>query len=139
MESIVLMSDSDRMTVADLSDEILKAVAPPLVADRNGRRDPVPRSGRGYRFAATPALVPHSQKNNGVDELSLLLDNVIKKTLLRSLEETAGNRRRAADLLGVCALRFTVCSLVTASGEGGKSTSEGTGLVLLETSRFPTL
>ncbi len=31
----------------------------------------------------------------------LLLDEVIKRTLMRSLEETAGNRRRAADLLGV--------------------------------------
>ena len=31
----------------------------------------------------------------------LLLDEVIKKTLVRSLEETEGNRRRAADLLGV--------------------------------------
>jgi DNA-binding NtrC family response regulator len=31
----------------------------------------------------------------------LLLDEVIKKTLVRSLEETEGNRRRAADLLGI--------------------------------------
>jgi DNA-binding NtrC family response regulator len=31
----------------------------------------------------------------------LLLDEVIKKTLMRSLEETEGNRRRAADLLGI--------------------------------------
>jgi two-component system, NtrC family, response regulator HydG len=33
--------------------------------------------------------------------LALSLDEVIRRTLLRSLEETGGNRRRAADLLGV--------------------------------------
>jgi transcriptional regulator of acetoin/glycerol metabolism len=31
----------------------------------------------------------------------LLLDDVIRKTLVRSLEETEGNRRRAAGLLGI--------------------------------------
>ena len=35
------------------------------------------------------------------DKSPLLLDNVIKKTLLRSLQQSGGNRRRAADLLGV--------------------------------------
>ena len=35
------------------------------------------------------------------DDSHLLLDNVIKRTLIRSLEQTHGNRRRAADLLGV--------------------------------------
>ena len=40
---------------------------------------------------------------NAVDDGSgsLLLDEVIKRTLVRSLEETEGNRRRAADLLGI--------------------------------------
>ena len=35
------------------------------------------------------------------DKSPLLLDDVIKKTLLRSLQQSGGNRRRAADLLGV--------------------------------------
>jgi DNA-binding NtrC family response regulator len=38
---------------------------------------------------------------SGSEDSQLLLDNVIKKTLVRSLEQTQGNRRRAADLLGV--------------------------------------
>jgi DNA-binding NtrC family response regulator len=42
--------------------------------------------------------------SNGGDAESrepLLLDEVIKNALMRSLEETEGNRRRAADLLGI--------------------------------------
>jgi len=43
-----------------------------------------------------------------------LLDDVIKKTLVRSLEETEGNRRRAADLLGVS--RSTLYRMLTRYG-----------------------
>jgi transcriptional regulator of acetoin/glycerol metabolism len=39
---------------------------------------------------------------------------VIKKTLVRSLEETEGNRRRAADLLGVS--RSTLYRMLTRYG-----------------------
>jgi len=39
--------------------------------------------------------------NSACEDSLLLLDNVIKKTLIRSLEQTQGNRRRAAELLGV--------------------------------------
>ena len=39
---------------------------------------------------------------------------MIKKTLVRSLEETEGNRRRAADLLGVS--RSTLYRMLTRYG-----------------------
>ena len=39
---------------------------------------------------------------------------MIKKTLMRSLEETEGNRRRAADLLGVS--RSTLYRMLTRYG-----------------------
>jgi DNA-binding NtrC family response regulator len=41
----------------------------------------------------------------------LLLDEVIRRTLVRSLEETEGNRRRAADLLGIS--RSTLYRMLT--------------------------
>jgi transcriptional regulator of acetoin/glycerol metabolism len=48
------------------------------------------------------------------DSPGFLLDDVIKKTLVRSLEETEGNRRRAADLLGVS--RSTLYRMLTRYG-----------------------
>jgi DNA-binding NtrC family response regulator len=50
----------------------------------------------------------------------LLLDEVIKKTLVRSLEETEGNRRRAADLLGVS--RSTLYRMLARYGLGDAET-----------------
>ncbi|HKN13167.1 MAG TPA: helix-turn-helix domain-containing protein [Candidatus Binatus sp.] len=50
----------------------------------------------------------------GTEPLGFLLDDVIKKTLVRSLEETEGNRRRAADLLGVS--RSTLYRMLTRYG-----------------------
>jgi transcriptional regulator of acetoin/glycerol metabolism len=35
------------------------------------------------------------------EDSELLLDDLIKRTLVKSLEQTQGNRRRAADLMGV--------------------------------------
>jgi DNA-binding NtrC family response regulator len=86
IESSVLLADSDRISLAELPDSVLNrqtsnaALPADRGADASGR--PAPEEEEGARGP-------------------LLLDDVIRKTLLRSLEETEGNRRRAADLLGV--------------------------------------
>jgi len=58
--------------------------------------------------AGSPAI------DSGGEAPGLLLDDVIKRTLMRSLEETEGNRRRAADLLGVS--RSTLYRMLTRYG-----------------------
>jgi DNA-binding NtrC family response regulator len=57
-----------------------------------------PAVGRLLNPASQPV---DSQDWSLPDKSPLLLDDVIKKTLLRSLQQSGGNRRRAADLLGV--------------------------------------
>jgi len=92
IESAVIMSESDRLTADDLPEHVTCATAPlpsqeeaipPLALE-----GPVAAAGTGTHDAPS-------------ESTPLLLDEVIKRTLVRSLEETDGNRRRAADLLGV--------------------------------------
>jgi len=99
IETAVLMTDSDQLLIRDLPAQILNT--------RPGRQ---PLSPRPRRFgdpevdavvAALAAPGGPSPDWSGAEDSELLLDNVIKKTLIKSLEQTQGNRRRAADLLGV--------------------------------------
>ena len=59
----------------------------------------IPRWTRSWPALAAPR--GPSPDWSGCEDSEFLLDNVIKKTLIKSLEQTQGNRRRAADLLGV--------------------------------------
>jgi two-component system response regulator HydG len=99
IETSVLMTDSDRITIADLPAQVTQdAEARPVVIVAQHRPFGDPTVDQivqlPARLVAAPAL-------SASEEGPLLLDDVIKKTLLRSLQHTAGNRRRAADLLGV--------------------------------------
>jgi DNA-binding NtrC family response regulator len=84
VESAVLLTESDRITVADLSEQICRGA---IVGDA----------------PSVPPLATASAAPNLSDAATspILLDDVIKQALARALEQTQGNRRRAASLLGV--------------------------------------
>jgi len=98
IETAVLMTDLDRLTVSDLPAQVLNTPddpEAPLPA-------PAPFADPALAKLLNPSSQPLSAPDWGLpDKSPLLLDDVIKKTLLRSLQQSGGNRRRAADLLGV--------------------------------------
>jgi two-component system response regulator AtoC len=96
IENAVLMIDSDRLSKSDLPAQIL--IARPdhqLTVAHTQDRD----SDQGE--AAEPSPPGFLFDSSHSEDAEFLLDNVIKRTLIRSLEQTQGNRRRAAVLLGV--------------------------------------
>ena len=99
IETAVLMTDLDRLTISDLPSQILHTSADPDAP----MPAPAPFGDPEVAKLLKPSSQPLSSTQNwGLPEKSpLLLDDVIKKTLLRSLQQSGGNRRRAADLLGV--------------------------------------
>lgn len=94
LQSAVMLADSDRLELRLLPDSV-----------RSGSLQSRAELDDSCTAApATPATPygPHAFVMEGAAEPEpLLLDEVIKRTLMRSLEETHGNRRRAADLLGI--------------------------------------
>ena len=94
IETAVLMTDSDRLPLSDLPARIVSARPAHELASPPARPFDDPEVDQVVALA-------HRTDNSACEDSQLLLDNVIKKTLIRSLEQTQGNRRRAADLLGV--------------------------------------
>ena len=89
IESAVILTDSDFVQVHDLPEHIVDGDDAILI--------PTEQHEEIERVA--PRV--HSPRSSTQETWPFLLDEVIKRTLVRSLEETDGNRRRAADLLGV--------------------------------------
>jgi DNA-binding NtrC family response regulator len=90
IESAVMLADAERLNLAELPEHIADIN---FAGRRAGESD---QHGESIPEELFERRLPQSN-----EALPLLLDEVIKRTLLRSLEETDGNRRRAADLLGV--------------------------------------
>jgi len=88
IESAVMMTDADRISLADLPAQILPEhrVAPIKVPFGDPECE---------RVVVVPSAHAPAEKS------SMQLDDVIKETVLRSIQHTGGNRRRAADLLGI--------------------------------------
>ena len=106
IESAVILSENQRIVVTDLPEQVVDGTGAELL---NPNAEP---ATNGHQ----PAPVAHHAPpiDFGAEPLGFLLDDVIKKTLVRSLEETEGNRRRAADLLGVS--RSTLYRMLTRYG-----------------------
>jgi len=86
IQGAIMLSDNEFLDLAALPEQLAHTpVSTELIA-----KSPVAIS--------LPLQAPIAERDA---QSPLLLDEVIKKTLVRSLEETEGNRRRAADLLGV--------------------------------------
>ena len=105
IQSAVMLAESELLDVGALPEHIAHTpINPELVSGS-------PIASQAAAPAPMPAAEPQSP---------LLLDEVIKKTLVRSLEETEGNRRRAADLLGVS--RSTLYRMLARYGLGDAET-----------------
>ena len=117
VQSAVMLTDSEVLEGSALPEHLAHAVLNTESAAG------VPASAFPPASAPPASLPPEPQS-------PLLLDEVIKKTLVRSLEETEGNRRRAADLLGVS--RSTLYRMLARYGLGdaetGRRRSPGSGV-----------
>ncbi len=107
IESAVILSENNRIVVSDLPEQVVDGTGAELM---NRQAEPPPANG--HAPASVARRLPTI--DFGAEPLGFLLDDVIKKTLVRSLEETEGNRRRAADLLGVS--RSTLYRMLTRYG-----------------------
>jgi DNA-binding NtrC family response regulator len=87
IQSAVMLADGELLDTSALPEHVAHSV---VVGD------PPPELPTA---TSIPNMIPPPSPSE--PQSPLLLDEVIKKTLMRSLEETEGNRRRAADLLGV--------------------------------------
>ncbi len=105
IQSAVMLADSEFLDVGALPEHVAHAA---IGVESSAGSTAVTQSPVS---PATPPSEPRSP---------LLLDEVIKKTLMRSLEETEGNRRRAADLLGVS--RSTLYRMLARYGLGDAET-----------------
>jgi len=103
LQSAVMLAEQDRIDIQALPEQVVRsqerpapdragAVASAKAAEESLVKDMV-------AAVISPAAPPPAEAEAG--DTPLLLDEVIKRTLVRSLEETDGNRRRAADLLGI--------------------------------------
>ncbi|MGO8803474.1 sigma 54-interacting transcriptional regulator [Candidatus Binatus sp.] len=93
IESAVILSESNNIGVSDLPKQIVDGTGAELLYPHE------PSSANGYPAAPVVRHLPSIDFAG--EPPGFLLDDVVKKTLMRSLEETEGNRRRAAGLLGV--------------------------------------
>jgi len=117
----VLQCEGEGLDVASLPDYLL---APPDAAARRLPARPAPPVASVGEAAHSPDH--HQCAGEAEGPYPLALDEVIKRTLLRSLRQTEGNRQRAASLLGVS--RSTLYRMLARYRLGGFGRGRGGAL-----------
>ncbi|HZP45006.1 MAG TPA: sigma-54 dependent transcriptional regulator [Candidatus Binataceae bacterium] len=96
LQAAVMLTEGDGIDINTLPEAVLRSVYDGARrSDETIASEPATPAASAAA-APTPATIPAEH-----DGTPLKLDEVIRRTLIRSLEETEGNRRRAASLLGV--------------------------------------
>ncbi|HEV2171728.1 MAG TPA: sigma-54 dependent transcriptional regulator [Candidatus Binatus sp.] len=115
IESAVIVSEGNKIKASDIPEQIVDGTGADLLYREEES------AGNGSLATQIARRLPAIDFAG--DTPGFLLDDVIKKTLIRSLEETEGNRRRAADLLGVS--RSTLYRMLTRYGIAEGPTRSG--------------
>jgi DNA-binding NtrC family response regulator len=122
MQSAVMLTDGDRVDVQIFPDYLTRNSSPEIsLAAEDASVLAIDPQLNGHGLAPPIAAAVEVNEASAQTPAPLLLDEVIKRTLMCSLEETEGNRRRAANLLGIS--RSTLYRMLTRYGlasDGGR-------------------
>jgi transcriptional regulator with GAF, ATPase, and Fis domain len=110
MQSAVMLTDGDRLSVHDLPDHLLRTVA-------NSDATGIERLSEEREMTTT---------QSGRFSLDEVINKASKTALLRALREAGGNCHRAAQLLGVS--RYTVYRMITRYGLAPSRTRQNSEL-----------
>lgn len=99
IQAAMMLTDNENIDVGVLPEQVLRSTSTPDGKSQEPLAGATPTTYEPLEN--TPSVALLSDAGQDSSSAPLLLDEVIRRTLVRSLEETEGNRRRAADLLGI--------------------------------------